>query len=111
MKNFLIISISFLLFACGSGEMSQNEKKILVYNYAIDNVKGRLKDPNSIETPSISEKVTHVTQKGTDSNTFEINSWFRSKNSLGGMVRNEFSCEVTIKDGGSSISGKNLEIK
>lgn len=111
MKNIFLLSLIFLFFSCGSSEMSQNQKKLLAYGFAVDNIKERIKDPNSIEIPSITEKVNHVKQKGTDKNTFEINSWFRSKNSFGGMVRSEFSCEVTIKDNGSSISGKNLKIK
>lgn len=83
---------------------------MLVYDYAIENIETRLKDPNSIELPSLSERASHVKETYSGSNTFKVDSWFRSKNSLGGMVKSTFSCEVEIKDNGNTLSGKHLKI-
>jgi hypothetical protein len=109
-KLMCLTGLVFLLYACGSNEMGESQKKMLVYNYAIDNIKERIKDPNSIEIPSITERANHVTKIGS-SDTYEIDSWFRSRNSFGGMVENSFSCEVTISSDGNTISGRSLKIK
>ena len=112
MKNILsALSLVVILFSCGSGELDENAKKMLVYDYAIDDIKTRIKDPSSIETPSLTEKSSHVTVTNADATDFHIDSWFRSKNSYGGMVKNTFSCDVTISKDGNSISGRNLKIK
>ncbi|MDA7762702.1 hypothetical protein N8927_05890 [Crocinitomicaceae bacterium] len=112
MKNILPALLMVLfLYSCGSGELDEKSKKMLVYNYAIDDIKTRIKDPNSIETPSLTEKASHVTVTNADATEFHIDSWFRSKNSFGAMVKSTFSCDVTISKDGNSISGRNLKIK
>tara|TARA_B100000508_G_scaffold141092_1_gene146450 strand:+ start:117330 stop:117665 length:336 start_codon:yes stop_codon:yes gene_type:complete len=111
MKHLFYLFFLVFLVSCGSNEMSLNQKKMLVYDYAIENIEPRLKDPSSLEIPSLSERRDHVNETYQGSNIFIVNSWFRSKNSLGGMVKNTFSCEVEIKDNGNTLSGKNLKIE
>ena len=110
MKKLLYLGIILMLTSCGSGELDGDAKKFLVYGYAIDNVKSRIKDPSSIEIPSITEKVNHVKATNSEETEFRVESWFRSRNSFGGMVKNTFSCDVTISNDGNTIKGTNLVI-
>lgn len=102
MKKLIIIIITILNLSSCNSEMSPESQKMLAYNYAEDFVKERLKSPSTATFPNIFEKSMDVSTL--DYVSFNIRSWVDSQNGFGAIVRNNFSCVITIQNDIVSVS-------
>ena len=114
MKSFAV-RISGLLLLCwvtvsflASSEDSDapRDNSILAYNLAEECVKQRLKSPSTAEFAGLFEKKDHVTKIGPDK--YQIRSYVDAQNSFGAMIRNQWSCTITLYNDGDSYTCENV---
>ena len=114
MKSFAV-RISGLLLLCwvtvsflASSEDSDapRDNSILAYNLAEECVKQRLKSPSTAEFAGLFEKKDHVTKIGPDK--YQIRSYVDAQNSFGAMIRNQWSCTITLYNDGDSYKCENV---
>lgn len=93
--SFVVMTI--FLTACGSGSSNDPEddfNKLIAYEYAEEFVKQKLKDPESATFPESTEKLKHIKHLG--GFKYEIVSWVKGENELGGTVKKDFTCVLRI---------------
>ena len=71
--------------------------KLEAYSYAENWVKDKLKSPSSAKFPDSERKVNDTEYYG--DNTYKIKSYVESQNSFGAMIKTNFSCTISFKDG------------
>lgn len=99
-----LISIALLVFCtflvgCGSedkpfSKLSQDEQKSFAWVMATNAVKEQLKSPSSAKFPS--QNSGRISSKG--NNKYEISSYVEAKNSLGVMIKNNFTVVLEINE-------------
>lgn len=107
-----VVMITIIAFtSCGSSSSDNPDddfNKLKAYGYAEEFVKQKLKDPESATFPESSEKLKHIKHLGAFK--YEIVSWVRAENSLGGTTKKEFTCVLRIDNENQKVYPDKVEI-
>lgn len=103
LSSLLLFGWVLLSFMASSGDSdAPQDDSLLAYNLATECVKQQLKSPSTAEFAGLFEKKNHVTSLGGD--VYKIRSYVDAQNSFGAVIRSQWSCTITLRNGGRSYT-------
>ena len=106
--GILIIWVAVSFFSSSEDSDAPRDNSILAYNLAEECVKQRLKSPSTAEFAGLFEMKDHVTKIGPDK--YKIRSYVDAQNSFGAVIRNQWSCTITLHNDGDSYTCENVVV-